>query len=271
MRNKHFISVLLVVAFVLSVWSGLARAEAGFGSLKVIADNDTAKIYVDGNFEGTGIASVGKIIVGNHYVQSKIDNIPVFEEMVAVKEGEQSTVVAKGGAAPLQAAPLAEPAPAAATTPAETKTASQAPRSNTFGLDVSYGSISLSWLGTTTTTKTSPFGVGLFGRIPIADYCNLVIGGHYVSKVEGVQLSYAYVDLAGRTGGLVGSIGINYPFLTIDGASSSAIQASAGYQAMLGYCITDYLMLGAKYIITNTKLIGADLKFSQAVVYLATL
>lgn len=267
MRNKHFISVLLVAAFVLSFWCGSARAEAGFGSLKVIADNDTAKIYVDGNFEGTGVASVGKIIVGNHYIQAKIDNIPVFEEMVAVREGEQTTVVAKGGAAPLQAAPVAEPA--AATTP--TETASQAPRSNAFGLDVSYGALTVSALGTTYTTKTSPFGVGLFGRIPIADYCNLVIGGHYVSKVEGVQLTYAYVDLAGRTGGLVGSIGINYPSYTVDGVSSSAIQASAGYQAMLGYCITDFLMLGAKYIITNAKVAGYDFKFSQAVVYLATL
>jgi len=88
-------AIAWVVFLLLVGFSIPGFAEANYGSLKIISDSETAKVYIDGAFEGYGAVSKDKIIAGNHFIQLKVDSAVVFEEMVSVKEGEQTTIVPK--------------------------------------------------------------------------------------------------------------------------------------------------------------------------------
>jgi hypothetical protein len=122
-----------------------------------------------------------------------------------------------------------------------------------LGVDLSCGPINLSALGSSSTSKAYPLGAGLFAKYSIFDSTDILLGAHYISKTEGLQLSYGYLDLSGKNGNFVSAVGVNYSIWNVDGMPSSVkFTGGLGYQAMVGYTFLQNFLLGVKYIAMNS-------------------
>jgi len=117
-------------------------------------------------------------------------------------------------------------------------------------------------------------GLGLFFKIPNTKYSDTVLGAHYLFQVHGLQISYAYLDITGKIDRFVTSLGINYSLWTSENWKSLNITNTGGmgYEAMLGYALTDYLLAGVKYVAYTTRAsTNVDWQGSQVLCYLSTI
>jgi|GEM_PF-4120785 len=251
---KKQIFGMLVLLFALITVSAAGYADQQYGVLKIIANQETAKIYVDGNYEGTGTVSREKIIVGNHLVQVKDkDKNVIFEEMVSVRDGEQTTVVAKIGEEPEK---ITEPSQQNSGTQNETSATPtfQPPKfKNLFGINASYGNWSVNVAGYTSQSPEPVKEIGLHLKTLYENNAYIKSSFHYILPVSGGNSnigSFLGLDFGGQSDLLDGSIGLNYFLPNLSGMGATG---GLGYQAAVGMRIAG-VTVGAKYLILNGTL-----------------
>ena len=95
MRGIKLIALfLLSTSFFLAI-SNPTIANPKYGTLKIIAENENAEIFIDGAMAGHKIVTIEEIIVGTHQVKVVLGSTTIYEKMVLIQEGEQSTIVIK--------------------------------------------------------------------------------------------------------------------------------------------------------------------------------
>jgi len=238
-------AILMIVMIVLFGMISTGYAESQFGVLKVIASQDTARIYIDGNFEGAGTVSRDKIIIGNHLVQIKDENkITLFEEMVSVREGEQTTVVAKteGVMQNNEISPQN-----IQQTPSGTQSQYNKYH-NVLGLEASYGPWNANVAGYSIQSSEPGKEIGLYLKTITDNNAFAKTSFHYILPFSGATSNvgtFVGLDIGGQSDLVEASVGLNYFFSAISGTTGGL-----GYQAYLGFKIAN-ASIGAKYLILN--------------------
>jgi len=225
-------------------------AEVQFGVLKIITDNDTAKVYIDGNFEGTGTVSRDKIIIGSHLIQIKDENKNIlFEEMVSVREGEQTTIFAKTtgkGVQPVARELLGQ--------------YEQPPNLNVVGVEGSYGNWTARMDGYTATSFEPIKEIGLYAKNITGKNSFIKSGIHYIFPLTNASNnigSFLGVEIGGTSDFIEGTLGLNYLFSNVSGSTGGL-----GYQGSIGVIISN-ATIGAKYLVLTASSSWGNYSYSQ--------
>jgi hypothetical protein len=245
MRTKQISLVLIAIVVLLSTCEKVF-AEQHYGVLKVISNHNIGKIYIDGELEGAGNISRDKIIVGNHLVQVKDDDMKVvFEEMVLVREGEQTTVFAKIGGVVTSEVKTPQKS--------DEHLSSSSIISN-YGVNATYGSwtANVNVLGNSISTQSSEpvKEIGIYVKGTLDNNTYFKCSYDYVLPLSDGSINGSFVgmDFGSQNEYIDGSVGINYSFPAMSGFSS--LTGALGYQATLGVKLTRFT-IGTKYLILN--------------------
>lgn len=255
----------LIACLMLAITYGMSLAENKTGVLSVISTNNTSKVYIDGSFEGTGSLLLNNIIAGNHLVQVKDnDSKIVYEEMSLVKEGEQTTVYADN---------------ATKTQTSNEQNTSVMSKDN-LGIDFTYGywTTIVNVSGSTTRAQsTDPIKVlGIYWKNINDKNVALKMGYNYVFNPSGGSSNGSFVtlDYGIQNDFIEASIGSNYSFPTMDGATNQT--GGLGYQMTLGVKLP-YYIIGAKYLfltgsgdfVVGSTTYRVNVSYSQFIAYIS--
>ncbi len=256
---------LIIASLMLLIFSPqLSQADTiKYGTLKVITDNESAEIYIDGGLAGRSIVTIEDIQAGSHYIKIISGKKTIYDKIITIQEGQQETIVAKSKEEITEEKKI------------EPGDQSQYPHLEMpFGISVTYGgynaTLSMSGLSSSFPVQGNCFGLGIkiIRYLKESKNTYYAAGFHFNAETGPTQISYVYIDVGMRSEIVFSEIGINYSMWQNRYLS---INSNIGYQIALGINLTDNFSTGVKYAIFNGSGTYSgypyDISFAQTMVF----
>lgn len=256
MKNTRICICLLSIFLIVTALLSPALSAEATGSLSILTDLATLRIYIDGNYEGNGSLTKGNMTPGNHNIAvKKAGGIIIFDNAVKVKKDFLTTVVITAdsyGKAQITSSDI-ERSKSVNIRSLQLKKDEPSGWESPVGIEADYGTYVMSYRIPGSdhvymlNALFNAYGYGAFVKLAGTDKNQTVLGYHVSSYKDTLKVSYVYLDFRAKTERFVGSAGINYTAwqcIAIDDPVGGL-----GGQISLGYRLTDNISLGVKLVL----------------------
>ncbi len=197
-----------------------------YGTLNIVAEDDSAEIYLNGAYAGNKIVNIDRLSPGLHKVEVKVGNRTIYDKSVFLQEGKQMNI-----------------------------SVDRKIINFPIVMDIGYGSYVFGKNTPDYILKNDPnpisIGFGLKNDLFGIPDINYVIGACFNTRIDAAQISYGYADLCIENDKAFTQFGINYPYW--DTGPDYSITSKIGYQAMAGFKINNNFSIGLRIININGR------------------